>query len=414
MFYGWRMVAVAFGAHMVSTGLGFYALPRLLVPLAEEFSDGQRAGVSMLVAAISLATVIVGPLVGSALTRFPLRAVMTCGAVCLALGFVAASRASALWQLLVVYATAVPVAIITLSSLGANALVGNWFDRRRPLALGISQLGLAFAGAVVTFFISWTLTLEGGWRGTYLWFAGIGAAIVPLLWLAITDRPSDRGLRPDGRVDGSVDPAGTRLPTMTFADALRDRNLRLVGISAGLAFCGTTGLVQNVHALTTDAGYAVHEADTMFALIWIGAAVGKLLFGWLGVRFGERPALWIALGFQALATALLPAARVSLPLLFGIAVAFGIAFGGLFPALSALLARIYGSAGFGPVLGYMAPMLVPFQILGAPIAAAVNDWTGAYDPAMYGFAAACLVAALLLFYVRIPDDPVDRRGASVP
>lgn len=405
MFYGWRMVGVAFFAHLLASGLGFYGLPRLLVPLAEEFSDGQRAGVSLLVVAMSVPGVIVGPLVGRALTRFPLRVVMPCGAAVLVLGFGAASRASELWQLALVYATCVPVAISALSALGANALVGNWFDRRRPLALGISQLGLSLAGALMTFFISWTLVHSGGWRGTYLWFAGIAALATPLLWLAIVDRPAQRGLRPDGRDDGAIDPAAGRLPTLTFAEAFRDRNLWLIGIAAGIAFSGTTGLVQNAHAFATDAGYGNREADSMLALISIGAAAGKLLFGWLGVRFGERPAFWIAIGSQSLATLLLPASRASLPALLVTAAVFGLALGGVFPALSALLARVYGAAGFGPVMGYMAPMLVPFQMLGAPIAAAVNDATGSYDLAIYGFAAACLVSAALLVPVRVPLAP---------
>jgi hypothetical protein len=47
-------------------------------------------------------------------------------------------------------------------------------------------------------------------------------------------------------------------------------------------------------------------------------------------------------------------------------------------------------------MGYVAPILIPFQMLGAPIAAAVYDRTGSYDSAIYGFVAACIGAALAL------------------
>jgi MFS family permease len=353
---------------------------------------------------MSLPGILVGPLVGRALTRYPLRVVMPCGAAVLVLGFLAASRATALWHLVLVYATALPIAVSALSAIGANALVGNWFDRRRPFALGVSQFGLSIAGAVMTFFIGWTLGL-GGWRVTYLWFAGIAAVSAPLLWLAITDRPAQRGMRPDGGASVPGDTAGHALPTLTFADAMRDRNLWLIGCAAGLAFAGTTGLVANAHAFATDAGFADTEADTMLAALSVGAALGKLLFGGLGVRFGERAAFWIALLGQALAMALLPAARSSLPVLLAASGIFGLALGGVMPALAALLARIYGAAGFGPVMGYLAPMLVPFQMFGAPIAAAAHDATGSYDAAIFGFAAACLVGAAALLPVRIPTQP---------
>ncbi len=409
MFYGWRMVAVAFAAHGLSTGLGFYALPRLLVPLADEFAGGQRTAVSMLAVAISLATVVAAPIVGVALSRFPLRALMPCGAVCLGLGFAAASQATALWHLALIYSSAVPIAILALSSLGANALVANWFDRRRPLALGIAQLGLAFAGAFVTYFISWTLASGGSSRRTYGWFAIIALLAAPLLWATIRDRPADIGLHPDGREHGA-DPMQARAAAPSFTQALRDRNLWRVSVLAGLAYCGTTGWMQNAHAFATDAGFAVSAADTLFASISLGAALGKVAIGWLGVRFGEQAALWIALAIEFVALAIWPAALPSLPLLLGVGLAFGIALGGLSPAISALLARIYGSESLGPVLGYMTPMLVPFQMVGAPVASAVRDWTGAYDLALYGFAASSLVAALLLSSVRIPDrsDPEPR------
>jgi MFS family permease len=404
MFYGWRMVGVAFYAHLVASGLGFYGLPRLMVPLAEEFSDGQRAGVAMLMAAMSVPGIVIGPLVGRALTRFPLRTVMPLGAAVLVVGFLAASRATQLWHLVLVYATAVPIAVSALSAIGANALVGNWFDRRRAFALGVSQFGLSISGAVITFFISWTL-LQGGWRATYLWFAGIALVTAPLLWLTITDRPSQRGLQPDGVEGDATEPAGSPLPSLTFAAAMRDRNLWLIGMAAGIVFSGITGLVQNAHAFTTDAGFANNQADSMLAVISIGAALGKLLFGFLGVRFGERPAFWAAIIGQALAMILLPFARGSLPGLLCAGAIFGLTLGGIMPALAALLARIYGPSGFGPVMGYLAPMLVPFQMIGAPLAAAVNDWTGSYDLAIYGFSASCIIAALALIPVRIPDEP---------
>ena len=61
MFYGWRMVGVAFGAHFVASGLGFWALPRLMLPLAEEFTNGDRGPITLLVTAMSLAGFVVSP-----------------------------------------------------------------------------------------------------------------------------------------------------------------------------------------------------------------------------------------------------------------------------------------------------------------------------------------------------------------
>jgi len=412
MFYGWRMVGVAFGAQFVASGLGFYGLPRLLVPLADEFADGERAAVALLVPAMSLPGLVVAPLIGRAIARFPLHVVMPVGAGAMGLGFLIASRVTELWQLMAVYALAVPIGVSALGMIGASALVANWFDRRRPLALGISQFGLSIAGAASTFFIGWTLA-QGGWRGTYLWFAGIALVTCPLLWLSITDHPRQKGLQPDGADEpGDAAHAVGAAGSITFAQAMRDPRLWLIGMAAGLCFSGTTAILQNIHAFTTDAGHAQSEADVVLATLALGAALGKLVFGALGMRLGERAAFWIAIVGQGLGQAMLPAASASLTTLIAVALVFGLALGGVMPALSALLARIYGAAQFGPVMGYVAPMLIPFQMVGAPIAAFVYDQTGSYDMAIYGFVVACAVAAVALVPLRMPSEQGRSRQES--
>ena len=405
MFYGWRMVGVAFGAHLVASGLAFYALPRLMVPLADEFTNGDRTGIAFLVLAMSLPGILVGPLIGRVLTRYPLRVVMAIAAGVMGVGFVAATQATALWHLMLVYALAVPVGVSAISGVGANALVANWFDRRRPLALGVSQFGLSIAGALVVFFISWTLDL-GGWRATYAAFAALAFLTAPILYATITDRPSDRGLHPDG--EEPHDPTPTSATSWTFGEAFRDRNLWLAGLTAGLCFAGATGMIQNGHAFATDAGHADSQADFVLAALSVGAAFGKLVFGALGVRFGERASMGVAVVSQGVFMALLPSAAHSLSLLLVTVLGLGLALGGIMPSLSALLARLYGAERFAAAMGYIAPMMIPIQMVGAPIAAFVSDRTGSYDLAIYGFALACGAALLLLLQIQARSASASR------
>lgn len=401
MFYGWRIVGVAFAAHFVASGLGFYALPRLLVPLAEEFSAGDRGPVALMIPAMSLPGLIVSPLVGRAIVRFSLRTVMSLGAAVYALGFAVATQVQELWQLVAVYALVVPFAVASLSAIGANSLVANWFDRRRALAMGVAQFGLSVCGAVVTFFVGWTLTM-GGWRTTYTWFAGVALVAAPLLWWFIRDRPEELGLEPDGESGGGAGGAvrPPPVPAPTFAEAMRDRTLWLVGCAAGLAFSGVTALLQNAHAIATDAGHSAQQADWVLAVMAVGAAFGKLLFGFLGVRFGERGAFVTAVVGEGIGLAVLPVASTSIVWLLALALVFGLALGGVMPTMAALLARLHGSQHFAVVMGYVTPILIPFQMVGAPIAAWVYDRTGSYDLALYGFVGACVLAVSALLAIR--------------
>ena len=288
-----------------------------------------------------------------------------------------------------------------MSAIGANTLVANWFDRLRPLALGISQFGLSIPGAVIAFVITWTLDL-GGWQATYAVLGCAAILLAPLLLASISDRPSDRGLHPDGEPP-PPDAIPTETTSWTFADALRDRNLWLAGMTAGLCFAGATAMIQNAFALATDEGHTDSEANFVLVAMSVGAAFGKLLFGVLGVRIGEKASLGVAVVGEGVFLAVLPIAAGSPTLLAGVGLGLGLTLGGVMPALAALIARLYGTARFAAAMGYVGPMMIPFQMLGAPAAGYVFDRTGSYDLAIYGFVVACAFALLLLLRIRTVD-----------
>ncbi len=399
MFFGWRMVGVAFTAHLVASGLGFYALPRLFVPLAEEFSGGALTGVSLLQVAMSAGGFVFGPLVGRAAGRYRLEVLMPCGALALAVGFFAAAFATELWQLLLVYALAVPFATGALSAIGANALVSNWFDQRRAFALGLSQVGISIPGAFIGFFVSWTLA-EGSWRDTFLWFAAISLLAAPLFAWWIVGHPSQRGLG----ADGGVAPAesGVTKRHLSLVDAAGNRNLWIIGISSGLCFAGATGMIQHSINLARAAGHEEAQANAVLSLLSVGAALGKPLFGTLASRIGERVSYQLAIGNQVITFLLLTLTPPSFALLSANALLFGLSFGGVLPMMGALVARSFGPARFGPAMGYLSPIIIPFQLSGVPFASWVWDTRGNYDLALVSFAVASACAVGLSFLLRLP------------
>ena len=97
IFYGWRIVAVAFLGQGLASGYVTYAFGTLVVPIIAEFGATRaQAGVTLQVALIVSA--LVAPQIGRALDRSSARAVMLMGAVVLASGYAGIASASALWQ----------------------------------------------------------------------------------------------------------------------------------------------------------------------------------------------------------------------------------------------------------------------------------------------------------------------------
>jgi MFS family permease len=195
------------------------------------------------------------------------------------------------------------------------------------------------------------------------------------------------------------DTAGAR--AMNTRQALREPNLWIIAAASGLAFMGTTAIMTHVFAFATDVGLADKQAAWILSLLAAGAAGGKLVFGWLANRLGERGAFFVALGMQALGTAGL-VMFTSFEALAGVAVFLGLGLGGVMPLTASLLARCFGRDAFGPMMGLMTPIMIVFQSVGPPFAGRVFDATGSYDFAFWSFVAMLVVAAGLLVLLRQP------------
>ncbi|HPG24828.1 MAG TPA: MFS transporter, partial [Myxococcota bacterium] len=346
MFYGWVMVAVAFVTQFVSAGVIYYTFGIALTEWTEEFDAG-RLGVSGIHFVMPWAGAAMAPLVGRLAGNGHLRWLIPAGAAAAGLGFCAISQASALWQLYVVYPVLMAYAAGTLSGVGASTLVVNWFARARGTALGLSQIGASLGGVVMAP-VTVALFREHGWRSVYLGFGLVILALVPLLAWLIVGRPADRGLAPDG---GAAPPAsssasnehgGPVRPPVAVVGAgralLRDRNLWLISFVAGTGFMLSSAVVTHLVAMATDAGIEPLRASRLLAILAMVAAAGKILFGRLADRAGERAAYAVAISLEVAALGgilLLPTSLV----LEGVIAVFGLGIGGNLSLSTALLAR---------------------------------------------------------------------------
>jgi MFS family permease len=293
-----------------------------------------------------------------------------------------------------------------------SALVVNWFDQSRARALGISLMGVSLSGMVMAHVATW-LVQSGGWRETYEIFGWIVLGIAPLVFLTAVGKPEDKGLRAYGAEEGASDasapdptsdfPSGERRTEWTTLEALHEPNLWVISIVAGLTFMGTTGIMTHILAFGTDSGLDSTSAAWLLSMLAGGAVAGKLVFGWLADRLGERPALIVSLVMQILAFAVLTAGSGFWPLI-AICTFLGLGVGGAMQLAVALLARAFGPAVFGQMMGLMMPLMIPFQSMGAPLAGFIFDKTGSYVLAFWVFSAALTAAAILLSFLRLPDE----------
>ncbi len=404
MFYGWVMVAVAFVTQFISSGVIFYTFGIALKEWTVEFDTG-RLGVSGIHFVMPWAGAVMAPFVGRLASAGHLRLLIPAGAVAAGLGFCAISQATSLWQLYVVYPLLMAYAAGTLSGVGASTLVVNWFSRTRATALGISQIGASAGGMIMA---PLTVSLFGvhGWRSVYLGFGLVILAIAPLLAWLIVGRPTDRGLHPDG-VAAPAAPSGSAVapgspPVAGSARlALRDPNLWLIAFITGVGFMLSSVVVTHLVAMATDAGVEPLRASRLLAIMATVAAFGKIVFGRLADRAGERTAYAVSIVLEMIALGGILLLPTSLAL-EGITAVLGLGIGGNLPLSAALIARTFGPTAFGPMMGLKTMLMTPLVATGTPFAGWIFDETGSYRIAFSVFLGLVLLSLLALWRVRPP------------
>ena len=137
-FYGWRMIAGANLVDFFSAGLAFYAYAVFFGFIQEEFS-ASRFLVSLTVSITILAAGIYSPLLGYILDKFPIKKVLTIGALIFGLGFILLSVTQTFFQFLFVYGVVIALGMVIFGNLSTSKLIANWFNEKIGTALGYAS-----------------------------------------------------------------------------------------------------------------------------------------------------------------------------------------------------------------------------------------------------------------------------------
>ncbi|MFP8877622.1 MAG: MFS transporter [Myxococcota bacterium] len=415
MHRAWILVGLVFLTQFVGNATGFYAFAVILPPAAEEFAVS-RARINMVPFALSVSGMVMAPLIGHAVNRVSIRLLMTLGALFMGLTFLAMSRAESVWQLQLGYALGISFASNTLMGVAATTLLVRWFDEKRALALGVAGVGISLAGFVMTpITAGWVEAY--GWRGTFQIFALGAFLLAPLVaWLTVGD-PRDRGLRPYGRSEtpASPDSVASSAPAvepLSTREALGVPALWWIAVATGISLLAVSGVITHAVSLGTDAGYDPVASAYLLSAAAGAAALGKLLFGWLAERLGEREAFALATVLHTLGLLGMAESRDSYPLLLTTYALFGLGMGGITPLMAALLARAFGPVHFGPVMGLAGPILIVFQSMGPPLLGYVYDTWGDYGPGLWGFALIQVVPLYAMWRLRYPVSATEGGGGD--
>jgi MFS family permease len=417
VFYGWWIVAAAFGIEALIGALVFHAYGAYVVLLREEFGWSK----TMLSAAFSMARAesgILGPLQGWLTDRFGPQALIRVGMTLFALGLIALSQIGSPVTFFLAF-----FVIALGSSLGGylplSVALVSWFRRHRALALSISGTGMALGGLLVQI-VAWALT-RVGWRWT-AFASGIVVFLVALpLAQLVRHRPETYGLRPDGdppepsaSAPGRATGAGTAPGSADFTarEAMRTPAFWLISLGHGSALLVVSAvMVHLIVHITERLGYSVRQATAVVALLTVMQVIGQLGGGWLGDRWSKRVIIIACMGGHAAALLLLASAS-AFWMVAAFAMLHGLSWGARGPLMAAIRADYFGSASFGMIQGASSMIVMMGMMAGPLIAGVIADRTGSYES---GFRLLGLLAGLGSVFFILARPPLRRpRGVGQP
>lgn len=273
-------------------------------------------------------------------------------------------------------------------------LMGNWFPRKKGIALGWATMGAPLATAT---FVALLSVLYGS-IGLPMTSVGVGVVVVLmgiLTFFWAKDYPEEVGAYPDNIEEGSEQLAAqlsemkSYKSSFTVGRLLRDKDMWLISVGFGLLWMVTVGIVSQfvprmigVWAPVMGAEAAQGKAMLMLTVAALIGLAGSYFWGWLDQKVGTKPASCVYSLSYIVALLLLIFAQVEI--LIYIAVLFvGFGIGGLLNLMPSLVISVYGRHDFQAANSLVSPIAsllqkAAFALMAVLLTVSNGDYTLPY------------------------------------
>lgn len=366
---------------MTLGGSGMYAITVMLPAVQAEF-DVSRSMASLPYTVTMVGFGLGGILMGRVADRHGVIAPILIGTLALAVGYALSGSAPGIWSFTLAHGLIVGMLGTAATFAPLVADTGQWFDRRRGIALAVCMSGNYLAGAVWPPVVQHFMQTEG-WRATYV---GMGMfCLVAMLPLALVYRRRPLNLTASASTPQRHTHA-RHLQEIAASDPQRPLGMSPAALQwllsvAGVACCVAMAMPQvHIVALCGDLGYGLARGAEMLALMLGLGIVSRLLSGWISDHIGGLRTLWLGSLLQGIALLLFlnSSGLTSLYLVSGL---FGLFQGGIVPSYALIVREYFAPAQAGARVGTVLMATLLGMALGGWVAGALYDLTGSYDAA---------------------------------
>ncbi len=391
--YAWWIVAGCCFMQACCLGLMMNSAGIFYTPVTEDLNIG-LGPLALYVTVYCFVTTFTYPFVARILPKYNINIVLSVAVAicCVAMGLM--STYTSVWQWYVSGALyGIGGAFVFV--VAATVLIENWFDKKRGLALGITQCCSGIGGAIFPI-VGTMLINQVGWRSTYLILAVVAAVLVlPWTMFVFKYKPEDKGLKPYGyeekkNTEGAVVSAYPGVPAR--------KALITVAFWALFLYGGVEALMSgyNTHlpGFSVSIGLGDMFGSQMLSLSMIGYVFATVIMGWLTDKIGVVIPSFITLLITALSLFGFAVLRAQLPLSV-CAFFFGTNSVIITISMATLVSEIFGKRDYAKILSYirMSGFIAAF---GSSAIGFVYDATGRFDISFYAGVAIIAICAVLV------------------
>ena len=411
VFYGWVVLAMTALGTYAATGVAQVVIGGIQNLIFDDLG-WDRSTIAFAVTAGTWMSGLLAPLFGRLVDQHGPRRLMPPAALIAGVSFIALAGIREVWHFFAAYMIARAIANPALVGVVPRTVAVNFFSRKRNLAIGLVSTFRPVSGAINIQIIS-VIAAASSWRVAYRLLGVFSILLVVPLFLIMRKRPEDIGLWPDGDESSAhlrpAAPAARRMGqtpassdgSWSAGEALATSAFWLI-VSAEMLTILTSGTVgYQIVPFLVDSGISQPIAVIALSLSSLLGALVNPGWGMLADRYQPRLLATFATAVTlATAAFFIPTAGGAGG--FVVAIAWGIASGGLNVLGSMMLAQYFGRASYGTITGLTGPFQMAFLGLGPTFGALLYRATDGYSVIWFYALGAYAVATVLIFSARRP------------
>jgi MFS family permease len=388
VFYGWWIAASAFLTLMLTVGIPFYGMPFFYDYFIREFGWSRAATTS----GIAIATLLIQPAGGLLIHRFRPSRLIIFGSAMLCLSLALFGMGTGSLAVYYVAWCAFMAGYVSSGPIPHQVILSQWFRKRRGFVMGLAYLGLGLGGALSQKFVALPLINGFGWRTALMIIGALCLLVIPIARFAVQDRPSDKGLWPDG---SAAAPQEFHNAPHSFGMLIRQRSFWLLAFGSFCSIGAIGSINQHMKLLFQDAGLtAATVADTTFYIL-VSSLIGRVAMGWLADVVAKKYVMIAAYLLVALPIPLLYVIdRPGAPLLF--AIVFGFGLGADYMLIPLMAAHLFGPNSLARAMGVILPADSIGQTCFPFLLGLLYDSQGDYQTGLAVIAALALAGAIAI------------------